>query len=305
MTNVFARGLLAVVLAVGALEHPAAAQSSPDMRAGQVEVESGVHIHYVEAGDRAAGMTLLFVPGWSMSSAVWRDQLTRFAPLARAVAIDPRSQGASTITTRSNTPERRAHDIREIIRSLALKNVVLVGWSQGVQDVSAYAAAFAGESIAGYVLVDSAVGAGPAAAVAQPEQLRQQLERIALYSQYQRQYLRGMMTAIMHSAKARERIDEFVEIGLRTPPDLGIGMLVLDFLAVDRRGSLDKFNRPTLVIAAAQSGELDSQREMARRIKDARIEVIPDAGHAVFLDQPLRFNELLGDFVRSLRSNPR
>lgn len=271
--------------------------------ARDVEVESGVHIHYVESGDRAANATLLLVPGWSMSSAVWRDQVSHFAPLARVVAIDPRSQGASTVTPRSNTPERRAQDIREVIRVLGLKNVVLVGWSQGVQDVAAYAAAFGGESIAGYVLVDSAIGAGPAAAVARPDQLKEQLERLALYSNYQRQYLRGMLNAIIRSPQARQRIDEFVEIGLATPPDLGISMLMLDFIAVDRRGTMEKFNRPTLVIAAADSGELEAQHEMARRIRDAKLEVIPEAGHAVFLDQPVRFNELLSDFLR--RVTPR
>lgn len=273
--------------------------------AQDVEVESGVHIHYVESGDRAANATLLFVPGWSMSSAVWRDQISHFAGLARVIAIDPRSQGASTVTPRSNTPERRAVDIREVIRVLGLKNVVLVGWSQGVQDVAAYAAAFGGEAIAGYVLVDSAIGAGPAAALAHPEQLKEQLERLALYSQYQRQYLRAMLTAIIRSPQGRERIDELVAIGLATPSDLGISMLMLDFIAVDRRGAMEKFNRPTLVIAAADSGELEAQRDMARRIKDAKLEIIPNAGHAVFLDQPLRFNELLADFLRQVSPGAR
>jgi non-heme chloroperoxidase len=296
--------LLAIVMLAGLIAGSAAAQPRAATREGQVEVEGGVRIHFVEAGDRAAKATLLLVPGWSMSSAVWRDQIARFAPVARVVAIDPRSQGASTVTTRSNTPERRAQDIREVIRSLGLVNVVLVGWSQGVQDVAAYAAAFNGEAIAGYVLVDSAIGAGPAAAVAQPDQLKQQLERLAMYSRYQPQYLRGMMNAIIRSAQARERIDEYVEIGMRTPPDLGISMLLLDFVAVDRRASMDKFNRPTLVIAAADSGELEAQREMARRIKDARLEVIADAGHAVFLDQPQRFGDLLAEFLRRVTSGP-
>ena len=58
-----------------------------------------------------------------------------------------------------------------------MTNVVLVGWSQGVQDVAAYAAAFNGEGVSGYVLVDAAVGQGAAAAVAQPELLKGLLER--------------------------------------------------------------------------------------------------------------------------------
>lgn len=295
------RSLLLCASICLAMPAAALAQASAGLRQGDVTVGQGVRIHYVEAGDRDAKTTLLFVPGWTMSSTVWRDQMAGFAGAARVVAIDPRSQGASTITTQSNTPEQRAQDLREVIRSLALTNVVLVGWSQGVQDVAAYAASFQGEAIAAYVLVDSTVGGGAAASVAQPEQLRQQLERLAMYSQYPKQYLRGMMNAIIRSPQGRARIDEYVEAGLRTPPDLGISMLVMDFIAVDRRPALEKFNRPTLVIAASDAGDVQGQREMARRIKGAQFETIDDAGHAVFLDQPQRFHDLLADFVRRLR----
>jgi microsomal epoxide hydrolase len=268
------------------------------MREGDVDVGSGVRIHYVDGGDRQAKTTLLFVPGWSMSTAVWRDQMNFFADSARVVSIDPRSQGQSTVTVQSNTPEQRAKDLHEVIKSLAIKNVVLIGWSQGVQDVAAYAAAFNGEGVSGYVLVDAAVGQGAAAAVARPELLKGLLERLVLYQEHQKEYLHGMMNAIIQSPEGRKRIDEYVQTGLRTPPDLGVSMLMMDFVAYDRRATLAKFNRPTLIVAAAQSGELEAQREMSRQIKGAKLEIIDNASHAVFIDQPQRFRSLLADFVQ-------
>ena len=277
-------------------------QASPNAREGDIAVGSGVQIHYVEGGDRNAKTTILFIPGWSMSTAVWRDQMTAFASTAHVVSIDPRSQGHSTITTQSNTPEQRAQDLRRVIQSLALTNIVLVGWSQGVQDVAAYAAAFQGGAISGYVLVDASVGAGAAVAVAHPEALTQQLDELAIYAQHPKEYLQGMMNAIIRSPEGRKRIDEYVDVGLCTPPDLGIGMLVMDFIAYDRRPALAKFNRPTLIIAATQSSDVEAQREMSRLIKDARFVTIDDAGHAVFLDQPQRFHEILADFVRQTES---
>jgi pimeloyl-ACP methyl ester carboxylesterase len=241
------------------------------MREGDVDVGSGVRIHYVDGGDRQAKTTLLFVPGWSMSTAVWRDQMNFFADSARVVSIDPRSQGQSTVTVQSNTPEQRAKDLHEVIKSLAIKNVVLV---------------------------DAAVGQGAAAAVARPELLKGLLERLVLYQEHQKEYLHGMMNAIIQSPEGRKRIDEYVQIGLRTPPDLGVSMLMMDFVAYDRRATLAKFNRPTLIVAAAQSGELEAQREMSRQIKGAKLEIIDNAGHAVFIDQPQRFRSLLADFVQ-------
>ena len=285
---------------VAALFLAAAAHAQPQ-RSGDVAVEKDVSIRYVEAGDRNAATTLLFVPGWGTTTAVWRDQLAAFAPQARVVSVDPRSQGFSTVTTHGNTPERRARDLREVIRALGLANVVLVGWSQGVQDVAAYAAAFEGEQVAGYVLVDATVSAGAEAAAAQPAALKQQLERMGLYARYPREYLKGMLGAIIASPEGKARIDELAELGLRTPPDLGLGMLLTDFMVIDRRPALKKFNRPTLVIASAQADDLEEQRAMARQIAGAQFETVGPAGHAVFLDQPARFSQLLADFVRRIR----
>lgn len=292
-----AHGWICAPLIAFALVGAVMAQTGTAPREGDVVVEKNVAIHYVEAGDRHAATTILFVPGWATTTAVWRDQIAAFSSKARVVAIDPRSQGFSTIATSANTPERRARDLREVIRSLSLSNVVLVGWSQGVQDVAAYASAFEGEQIAGYVLVDSTLGAGAAAAVASPESLKLLLERLELYGRYPKEYLRGMMAAIIRTPEGRARVDELVELGLRTPPDIGISMLLMDFIIVDRRAALKKFNRPTLVIAARDSDDLEAQRSMAREISGARFEIVEQAGHAVFLDQPARFNRLLADFV--------
>lgn len=280
----------------------ASVHAGPAFRDGDVDVDDGARIHYVEGGRRDAATTLLFVPGWATSSAVWRDAMTAFAGDVRVVAIDPRSQGASTISLRGNTPERRAHDLDAVIRSLVLARVVLIGWSQGVQDVAAHAAAFGGEGIAGYVLVDAPIAAGAGASVAQPALLQQTLERFALYQQHPREYLDGMMNAIIRSPAARVRIGEYVDIGLRTPPDLGVAMLFADFVAYDRRPALAAFARPTLVIASALSPELEAQRAMAVAIRGARFETVAEAGHALFLDQPQRFNALLADFLRRHRA---
>jgi microsomal epoxide hydrolase len=149
------------------------------------------------------------------------------------------------------------------------------------------------------VLVDSALGAGPAAAMDPPSQMQQQLERMSIYARYPREYLRGMMNAIIQSPAGKARIDEFVDLGLRTPPDLGIGMLMMDFVLIDRRPALKKFNRPTLVIAA-EGPEAEPQRAMAQQIADAQFETVAQAGHALFLDQPEKFNALLAQFLARL-----
>jgi len=78
------------------------------------------------------------------------------------VAFDPRSQGRSTILDHSNSPDDRAADIASLIKTLHLRKPVIVGWSQGVQDVAAYALTFGTGEVGGIVLVDATVSAGAA-----------------------------------------------------------------------------------------------------------------------------------------------
>jgi len=267
---------------------------------GDIPVSPKVRIHYIEGGRVDAKTTLLFIPGWTMSTAVWRHQMEQFAAIARVVSIDPRSQGQSTITTESNTPDQRARDLHAVIAALKLSHIVLVGWSQGVQDVTSYADQFSGDAISAYVLVDAPAGEGPAVAVSKPQALQQQLERLALYEQHPREYIEGMMNAIIQTPEGRQQIDALVPISLHTPPDLGITMLLMDFIAVDRRPALAKFNRPTLVIAAASSPELPAQQAMAKAIPNARIATVENSGHAVFIDQPQRFHDLLENFLHEV-----
>jgi microsomal epoxide hydrolase len=90
---------------------------------------------------------------------------------------------------------------------------------------------------------------------------------------------------------------------MKTPTDVGVSMLVADMFGVNRTAVLKKIDCPTLIIASAKSDELARQQTGANQIPRARFEEIEDASHAVFLDQPDRFNELLKSFVANLKTN--
>jgi non-heme chloroperoxidase len=123
---------------------------------------------------------------------------------------------------------------------------------------------------------------------------------LAVYQAHQEEYLRGMMGAIISKPQPEGAIDRFVATGMKTPPTIGIAMLVADLFGVNRTAALKKINCPTLIIASAKSGELARQQTGAGQIPHAHFEKIEDAAHAVFLDQPARFNELLEKFVKDL-----
>ncbi len=269
-------------------------------RDGYVTLADGVRIHYIERGAAGALPPLLLIPGWGMDAAIWKGQIAEFSPSRRVVAFDPRSQGESTKTPEGNTPEARAGDLRQIIRQLELDRVVLVGWSQGVQDIAAYVGQFGLDGIAGVVLVDAAVSAGPAAVELQPQATQQLLGHLGIYAAYPREYLEGMMKAIFSKPLSGDELRLRVETAAKTPTSIGIAMLASDMLAVDRRPTLAKFDKPTLIIAASTSSELQEQKDMARRVANGEFVAIDDAGHAVFVDQPERFNDAVAAFLDKL-----
>jgi pimeloyl-ACP methyl ester carboxylesterase len=65
---------------------------------------------------------------------------------------------------------------------------------------------------------------------------------------------------------------------------------------LDRRGVAKKLDRPVLYVVTQQ---LAKQAEIVRKTKpDARVELFTEAGHALFVDEPERFNELIRAFAR-------
>ena len=257
-----------------------------------------VRIHLLQAGPVDAPYGILFVPGWETSAWIWSAQLAYFSARGyRVVAMDPRSQGGSTVVQSGNAPEDRARDIHAVIGALGLRRLTLVGWSQGVQDVAAYVDRYGTGALERVVLVDSSVSAGPEDVRAKPAFVQAILQHMALYSRDPRAYADGFMHAIISAPAAATTFTRLEGEFLRTPVDIGISMQMQDMFTVDRRPDLKKFDKPTLVVASGGSQELDAQRRMAAALPRGRFVAVANAAHAVFFDQPDEFDRLLLGFM--------
>jgi pimeloyl-ACP methyl ester carboxylesterase len=289
--------LLIAVICLGALRVRAESNTGSSR---MVEVGDGISLRVIEAGD---GPALVFIPGWSTGADIWRHQIDKFAKTHRVIAFDPRSQGESTKTTSGNTPETRAQDLHTLLERLGMQRPVLIGWSQGVQDIAAYVEHYGTKELAGIVLVDAAVSDGAGGMVARPQETAAQFKMFAVYQAHQREYLGGMMRAIISKPPSEAAIEGLVSTGMKTPADTGVAMLVADMFGVNRTSALQKIECPTLIIASAKSDELARQQTAAKQIPHARFEKIEDAAHALFVDQPDRFDELVTDFIAKLATD--
>ncbi|MFW5643694.1 MAG: alpha/beta fold hydrolase, partial [Alkalispirochaeta sp.] len=96
-----------------------------EIKSGYIEVAPGVELFYRESG---SGTPLLFIPGWTFSSAVFERQLAELSNRYRVIAIDPRSQGRSTKTSEGNTYGVHGVDIGRFLEKMDIPEAVLVGW---------------------------------------------------------------------------------------------------------------------------------------------------------------------------------
>jgi non-heme chloroperoxidase len=242
----------------------------------------------------------VLIPGWRFSARIWKAQLDHFSVTRRVIAIDPRSQGESPKTTEGNTPEVRAQDMERLIVHLGLSRVVLVGWSQGVQDVAAYIDQFGLDKIEGLVFVDATVSAGPQEIQLHPQLSQQILGMAASLASDPKRFSQELIPQMFKKPQDASFLQQLVTDSLKTPTSTAIAMLITATFTVDRRSVLPKIARPTLIIAAKVGGLPDARAKMHASITKSRLVLLEGVGHALFVDEPTRFNEIVDDFLRAL-----
>src|SRR5436190_1712559 len=112
-----------------------AALATNEITGKYIKVSDDLTLFYRDAGN---GSAIILIPGWTMSSNVFKSQIDYFSKKYRVLALDPRSQGRSNITLENNNYTQHGADLARFIESLNLKNVILVGWSWGCDDAYSY-----------------------------------------------------------------------------------------------------------------------------------------------------------------------
>jgi non-heme chloroperoxidase len=245
----------------------------------------GVRLHYLEAGH---GHTIVLVPGWTMPAWIWQPQIDHFAHAYHVVALDPRSQGDSQITWSGDEPFRRSQDIAELIARIAADPVLLVGWSLGVLDALAYVHTHGDAKIAGLVLVDNSVGENPPPSAGRHRGRRGRIT----HDEWMEQFVRSMF----RYPQPAEYLDRLTRSALRTPKAIGDELLAYPLPRTYWREAIYSTAKPILYIVrprlAGQAANLQANHPGAETV------VMRDAGHALFVDEPNRFNALMEDFIR-------
>ena len=98
----------------------------------------GTEIYYTDQG---SGRPVLLSHGWPLSSDAWQIEVKLLADHGyRAIAHDRRGHGRSSKTYTGNDMDTYARDVSELVESLDLRDLVLIGHSTGGGEMVRYAA---------------------------------------------------------------------------------------------------------------------------------------------------------------------
>ena len=266
-----------------------AAGEEPALRSFQLTTGDGVRLNVLEAGPLPPDPSLpviVLVPGWCMPATIWQAQLQALGQRFRTLAPDPRGQGDSDIPAAGYEAERRASDLRDVLAPLP--RVVLVGWSLGVLDALTLVHRFGDSRLAGLVLVDNSVGEPPAP---RPSNFISDLraDRSATVDRF----VRGMFA----HPRPEAEIERIKQAALKMPLDGAIALLSYPFPREHWRNIARSFAKP--LCYCVTSRYLEQARNLQRERPATRVEWFEHAGHALFVDEPERFNRVISDFAQS------
>lgn len=251
--------------------------------------------------DLGTGRPVVFIHGWTLSSAIWRDHPRSLAAEGlRAVAYDRRGHGRSSKPESGYDYDVLADDLAALLDGLDLEDVVLVAHSMGSGEVVQYFARHGGARIGKVMLV----------APTTPFSLRTDdnphgVDR-SLYDQMaaaltadRRGYLLSGMPGFLGDSPAPDLVEWALSIALQASLAAQIGCLRA-LAETDFRRRMALVARPTLVLYG--TGDTPTIAQSARRtqaaIAGSHLEAYDSAPHGLFLTAPDRFGADLVRFAR-------
>jgi non-heme chloroperoxidase len=272
------------------------------MRHHTIEGGGGTRLHLVETGN-PDGRPVLFLHGFSQCWLQWSRQLD--SPLAercRLIAMDLRGHGQSDRPREGYDDARLwAADVHAAINALGLDRPVLCGWSYGPLVILDYVRHYGERAIAGACFVGGVtrLGSAEAASVLSADFLGLLPGFFSTEVEESVRALDGLIALCF--ARPPSPAERYMMLGyaLAVPPHVRAGLFGRAF---DNDDLLPKLRMPVLVVHGARDAIVSPaviERQMSK-IGNARVHVLPEAGHACFWDDADAFNERLLELVAAV-----
>ena len=255
--------------------------------------QGGVQLYCEDWGK---GPPVLFLHGRGMSHEVWQGQVHALQDEFRLITLDMRGHGDSEKVAGPYTHAAYAADVHEVIQTLKLRGLCLVGGSTGSMIVQRYVQDYGLlPLVKSLVLVGtgSAPGANKKSGASgwHSAQLKPLEENFT-------QSLWELPGQMLYNSTEPMR-DWIFHINLKTPLTVLLQTLKANVEA-DYRPVLSKINVPTLILQGRhdQLTPIEGARYMTKRISHASLVEFADSGHTPHLEETRKFNNVLRKFLR-------
>lgn len=258
-------------------------------------------INTLEYDEQGSGLPVLLIHGFPLNRKMWQPQAERLARSGyRVICPDLMGFGESRLCGQPVTMSLYADALITLLDSLDIGKAVIGGMSMGGYVLFNLAERYP-ERLLGVMFLVTRAAADDAAA---------REKRTMLAAEVENGNLRAVPDAfvrVLFAPQTPQEKPQLVSEVRRWMESTSAQGAVAGLLAMRDRADyvekLDNFNLPALVIGA----ELDlavppeHAQVLAGGLPDAKLKIIPGAGHMVNLEQPVTFNQALLEFLTSLR----
>lgn len=257
---------------------------------------NGISIAY---HDQGGGVPLVFLHAFPLNRTMWVEQERALSSRFRVVTIDLRGHGDSDAPLWHYTLEQAADDVIGLLDYLSIRHAVFVGLSMGGYILFALYRKYA-ERVKGMVLADTRAQAD----TEDGKRARCEMAQIA-YKQGPSAVADIMIPKLLSPATVQAKPELVGRVRAMIEGNQVSG-IAGDLMAMAERPDSVPFLQQIICPTQIIVGELDlptplsDAKLMADRIPDARLAVIPGAGHLSNMEQPDQFNETIRSFVSNL-----
>lgn len=249
--------------------------------------------------DQGSGLPLLLIHGFPLSRRIWHPQIRGLSNEFRLIAPDLRGFGESDAPEGGYSIDLFADDMIGLMDHLGLDRVVLCGMSMGGYVAMNMLDRYPERVRAACFMVTRGAADDEAG-----KERRLTLAKEVL--SHGPQIVTDAFSRVLFSSSAGDEeaglIAEVRRIMANTPSAGLAGGLLAMRERQDYTGKLAGFSIPSLVIGAANDLAIppEESRRMAELLPDARLAIIPDAGHMAGMENPAAVNRELREFLVSL-----
>lgn len=259
-----------------------------------VFAQDSVSIAYDVRGD---GMiTLIFIHGWCSNRTFWREQLDEMAQKYRVVAIDLPGHGESGRNREDWTITSFAEDVKTVVESLDLKQVILIGHSMGGL-VALESAPLMPDVVIGVIGID-------AISNVESENQSDMMERAitAFDADFE-----GTMNAFiprMFSPHTDSTIVQWVAKSSAKADKAMALSIMRGFSEIDEKNLLSSAGVPVRCIYAASEDPSGPQSyiEINKKYADFDAVFVDGVGHFLYLENPEEVNRHLLAFINEIEN---